>query len=212
MRKRRNLTRGQKALRNYSLLALILFGCWAGIRSPLWMMEYELRKDAQQDFAVLWKGSLSGGVYGGVLGTKPMMVAQVDGRLRGIALNQYEGYYWFYSLSVNVPVGQEMPVVVSSRELADYILSYDGGLYLLAAGLPDDAVMGEVTVTTTEGTTYTEFGRRDMDVIWFPVQLESDYTWNELINAAYTLDLYDENGTLLSRTQGLLHEQKEGAA
>jgi len=212
MRKRRNLTRGQKALRNYSLLALILFGCWAGIRSPLWMMEYELRKDAQQDFAVLWKGSLSGGVYGGVLGTKPMMVAQVDGRLRGIALNQYEGYYWFYSLSVNVPVGQEMPVVVSSRELADYILSYDGGLYLLAAGLPDDAVMGEVTVTTTEGTTYTEFGRRDMDVIWFPVQLESDYTWNELINAAYTLDLYDEDGTLLSRTQGLLHEQKEGAA
>ena len=212
MRKRRNLTRGQKALRNYSLLALILFGCWAGIRSPLWMMEYELRKDAQQDFAVLWKGSLSGGVYGGVLGTKPMMVAQVDGRLRGIALNQYEGYYWFYSLSVNVPVGQEMPVVVSSRELADYILSYDGGLYLLAAGLPDDAVMGEVTVTTTEGTTYTEFGRRDMDVIWFPVQLESDYTCNELINAAYTLDLYDEDGTLLSRTQGLLHEQKEGAA
>ena len=212
MRKRRNLTRGQKALRNYSLLALILFGCWAGIRSPLWMMEYELRKDAQQDFAVLWKGSLSGGVYGGVLGTKPMVVAQVDGRLRGIALNQYEGYYWFYSLSVNVPVGQEMPVVVSSRELADYILSYDGGLYLLAAGLPDDAVMGEVTVTTTEGTTYTEFGRRDMDVIWFPVQLESDYTWNELINAAYTLDLYDEDGTLLSRTQGLLHEQKEGAA
>jgi len=212
MRKRRNLTRGQKALRNYSLLALILFGCWAGIRSPLWMMEYELRKDAQQDFAVLWKGSLSGGVYGGVLGTKPMVVAQVDGRLRGIALNQYEGYYWFYSLSVNVPVGQEMPVVVSSRELADYILSYDGGLYLLAAGLPDDAVMGEVTVTTTEGTTYTEFGRRDMDVIWFPVQLESDYTWNELINAAYTLDLYDEDGTLLSQTQGLLHEQKEGAA
>ena len=212
MRKRRNLTRGQKSLRNYSLLALILFGCWAGIRSPLWMMEYELRKDAQQDFAVLWKGSLSGGVYGGVLGTKPMMVAQVDGRLHGIALNQYEGYHWFYSLAVNVPVGQEMPVVVSSRELADYILSYDGGLYLLAAGLPDDAVMGEVTVTTTEGTTYTEFGRRDMDVIWFPVQLESDYTWNELINAAYTLDLYDEDGTLLSQTQGLLHEQKEGAA
>ena len=212
MRKRKNRSRGWKAARNFLLLGLALLGCWAGIRSPLWMMEYELRKDAQQVFAVLWKGSLSGGVYGGVLGTKPMMVAQVDGRLRGIALNQYEGYHWFYSLAVNVPVGQEMPVVVSSRELADYILSYDGGLYLLAAGLPDDAVMGEVTVTTTEGTTYTEFGRRDMDVIWFPVQLESDYTWNELINAAYTLDLYDENGTLLSRTQGLLHEQKEGAA
>lgn len=214
MRKRKIRSRGWKAARNFVLLAVVLFGCWAGIRSPLWMMEYELRRDAQEEFEILWKGSLSGGVCGSnsVKGEKPMVVAQVDGMIRGRVLSMYEGGYSFYGFSRVLPVEQGTPKVISSYELVGFVTSYDGGQYLFAAELPDDATMGEITVTTTEGVTYTAFGYRDMDVIWFPIKLNSGQYYNELVNACYMLDLYDEEGTLLSRTQGLIHEQKEEAA
>lgn len=209
MRKRKNRSRGWKAARNFLLLALALFGCWAGIRSPLWMMEYELRKDAQEEFEILWRGSLSGGVYGGVMGTKPMIVARVDGYLRGVTLKEYEGYLWFYGGGGAFPMTSGTTMVVSSRELADFINSYNGGTHLLAVELPDEAAMGEITVRTQDGSFYTATGKRDMDVIWFPLELDSDETYNHLINADYNLALYDDNGTLLSQTTGLLHRQEE---
>ena len=48
-------------------------------------------------------------------------------------------------------------------------------------------------------------------MIWFPIKLDSGQYYNDLVNARYTLNLYDADGMLLSGTQGLLHEQKEGA-
>lgn len=210
MRKRKKLSRGQKAVRNFVLLALVLFGCWGGIRSPLWMMEYELRQDAQEEFEVLWKGSLSGGVYGGGLSSnRPMVVAQVDGKLKGCALSVYEGRYWFYGLDSNLPVEPGIPSVVTSLELANFAGSTYSSLYLMAASLSDETKMGEITVQTQDGSDYTVFGQREMDVIWFPLSVDSEQTYNHLINAAYTLNLYDADGMLLSQTQGVLHEQKE---
>jgi len=212
MRKRKNRSRGWKAARNFLLLGLALFGCWAGIRSPLWMMEYELRKDAQEEFEILWQGSLSGGVYGGAMGTKPMLVARVDGYLRGVTLNEYEGYLWFYGPGKAFPITSGTTMVVSSRELVDFITSYNGGTHLLAVELPDEAVMGEITIQTQDGSRYTSAGKREMDVIWFPLQLNTAQTYNHLVNADYTLNLYDDDGTLLSQTTGLLHRQEEADA
>ena len=118
MRKRKNRSRGWKAARNFLLIGLALFGCWAGIRSPLWMMEYELRKDAQEEFEILWKGSLRGGVYGSdsLKGAKPMVVAQVDGMIQGRVLSVYEGGYSFYGLSSALPV--EMMVSIMALTYA----------------------------------------------------------------------------------------------
>ena len=79
----------------------------------------------------------------------------------------------------------------------------------MAVELPDEAVVGEITIQTRDGSIYTAEGKRDMDVIWFPLQLNTEQTYNHLINADYALNLYDADGILLSQTKGLLHRQEE---
>lgn len=211
MGKRRNLSRGRKAARNLLVFALLLAAIWAGYQSPWWMMEYEMRQDARREFEVLWKGGQDGFIAGGervdstLAGGIHTLVARVDDTVHFGSLTSYEGHP-HVRMSWGYPLAQDGPSIYFMRWSLDYIGDYDGSEWFLAAGLPGNAVSGELAVTMG-GNRYISSGNREMEVIWFPVSVDPE---NDTINdyeATYDLKLYDARGKLVSCTSGPVYKE-----
>ena len=213
MGKRRNLSRGRKAARNLLVFAFLLVAIWAGYQSPWWMMEYEMRQDARREFEVLWKGGQDGFIAGGervdstLAGGAHTLVALVDDSLCFGVLTGYEGHPHIRT-SWRYPLEESGPSVFFLRLMDDYIyiMSYSGGEWFLATGLPGNAVSGELTVTMG-GKSYTSCGNREMEVIWFPMTVDPEHDTLYDYEAMYDLKLYDARGMLVSCTSGPVYKE-----
>lgn len=206
-RTRIQLSRGWKTARNLAVFLLILIGIWAGFQLPWWMMEHELRQDAQEEFEILWKGGLEGHVYGSATVRSTYssgvhtLIARVDDTVRAGTLANYEG-------NLHIRIGWDMPLengkpeVYHMRELLDVVSNYDGNHWLFAAGLPEDAVKADLTVTAPDGAVYTSSGLRDMDIVWLPVTVPVDDAYTYIRDSVYELNLYDDQGKLLAQVSG----------
>jgi len=175
-----------------------------------------MEQDAGGELSILWKGGQSGFVGGGdrvnstLSGGAHALVVQARGELRFGTLASYEGHPHIRT-SWGYPLEPGVPSVYFMRMIGDYIRDYDGGEWFLAAGLPNEAVRGELVVTMGNGMTCASPGEREMDVIWFPITLDPDehelYVYPYLKETLYELKLYDAQGALVSQTSGAVYKE-----
>ncbi len=221
MRKKRALSRGRKAARNFLLvlLALWLAGVLAVV--PFWMVEGKVRAKAAElgygrdQVEILSKTVLPCRVEGeraAWLGGTVLVLARAGDRLLSAKMARYERTY-LTNVSV-VPWPEETTVYHLFPHAYYDITRDDAADALVAVNLPQGAKHGLLSLVTesleTDG--WALWGERNQEVMFFWVDSEAaassglerrEDLWDWMENAQYSeLKLIDKNLKQLQSTRG----------
>lgn len=209
------LNRGQKVLRNFGALLLVLGLIFVLPRAPQWLVEREVRSEAARQGVqteTLWRGVLPCVTFGGEgapfpgMDSMPTVLAQGGGYLWSGRMGSYEGHVYLSGIyQQHCP---SKPALISVHTLDNAMPTEPGVTAILTAvNLPEGTEAGEVSVELTDGQTRMARGKREMEVIHFHIPGEGRWgkERDRLLNQApYELTLLDETGAVLQKVSGRL--------